>query len=121
MSGAVDVASDAAEKIAPTVGTVLEDLAPTAKAVAKAGGARSRGALQAARAWAQRLGVRPPPKPVLLALCLGALRYGLVRTALAATAAKLALDLAIELFQAARNRFGGAPPGPPATAEGDSA
>ena len=37
--------------------------------------------------------LRPPPKPVLLALCVSALRYGLVRTALVAASAKLTLDL----------------------------
>ena len=104
VSSAADVVSGAAEKFAPVVGNALEDLSPAAAAAATATGKRSRGALQAIRSRVSRL--KPPPKPVLLLLCVGALRYGLVRTALAASAAKLTIDIGQETYDAARRRLG---------------
>ena len=96
--------SGAAEKAAPIVGDAIEKVSPAAAAAATAGGKRSRGAIQAVR---KRLkGVRLPPKPVLLLLCVCALRFGLTRTALAATSAKLTIDLGQEAIAAVGARLG---------------
>ena len=48
-----------------------------------------------------------------LAVCVGVLRYGLVRTAVALLAARLAADLAGAGLRGVRERLGGAPPNPP--------
>ena len=101
---AVEIVSGAAEKAAPIVGDAIEKVSPAAAAAATAGGKRSRGAIQAVR---KRLkGVRLPPKPVLLLLCVCALRFGLTRTALAATSAKLTIDLGQEAIAAVGARLG---------------
>ena len=57
--------------------------------------------------------MRPRTKAALLAVCVGVLRYGLVRTAVALLAARLAADLAAAGLRGVRERLGGAPPNPP--------
>ena len=111
VTSAVDVASGVAEKMAPAVGGVIDELTPAAQAAAATATATAssgvqklpRGVVQRVRGWLQK--VHPPPKPVLLLLCVAALRYGLVRTALAATAAKLTLDIGREMVAAGRERL----------------
>ena len=117
VTSAVDVAGVVADKLAPTVGGVIDELAPAAKSTVKAAaetasemaskGAEKlpNGVVQRVRGWLQK--ARPPPKPVLLLLCVAALRYGLVRTALIASAAKLTIDISNEAVAAVRQRVGG--------------
>ena len=88
----------------PAVESVVEQVSPAAAAAAeKATEAvvpRSKGVLTALRARLRR--VKPPPKPVLLLVCLSALKFGLVRTLLIALTAKLAVELSIDAVQGLR-------------------
>ena len=107
------VIADAVGGVGSIVGEVIEQLKPaTSKAVsattaAVSGAGVAGGGLRdrlLARARRQLRRFRPPPKPVLLALCVGALRFGVVKTALAAASAKLTIEVARDAATALRAR-----------------
>ena len=116
-----DTMQGALEWLEPTVSGAVDRIAPVAAAATSSAAAATSSAARVAtgarpRAWLavvrKRLRrVRPPPKPVLLLLCVSALRFGLVRTALAAISVKLAVevcgDSARVVAGALRSRRGG--------------
>ena len=99
VSTTVGVAKATAENLAPKVGGVIDQLGVVPAAAAAASSPKAKRVRDAVKALRTRLkGVKPPSKPVLLLLCVGALRYGLTRTALAAAAAKLTLEIAQDVI-----------------------
>ena len=87
--------------LADTVGAAVEQVKPVAQTAVTAAAKPRERFVQAARARLQM--VKLPPKPVLLAICVGALRFGVVRTALTAVSVKLTLDIAREVVTSARS------------------
>jgi hypothetical protein len=86
----------AAKAVRPATAVAAKAAAKTA---AKARGSRARIA-SLARKWLPN--VQLPPRPVLLAFCVGALRFGVVRAALAAVALQLTVELGQEALGALR-------------------
>jgi len=102
----------------PLLGSVWEGAKARAPEAAGAVGGAVGGPLRALGDALPELRVglgamRPRTKAALLAVCVGVLRYGLVRTAVALLAARLAADLAAAGLRGVRERLGGAPPTPP--------
>jgi len=83
-----------------TVGAAVERIKPmstTAAAVTTGSRARLSKAVRA-----RLRGLHLPPKPIMLAVCIGALRFGIIRTALTAVSLKLALDIVRDAGKSAR-------------------
>ena len=80
--------------LAESAGAALSELQPGAQAAAKAASRTPSRLVQKLRAQSKKLQL--PSKPILLALCICALKFGFVRTALAGISLKLALELTLD-------------------------
>ena len=118
---ATPVVSGVVDRVGPLVSDAVDNIIPVASKAANAAGTKASEATahiatskagQRARGLLKNLRPHLPPKPVLLLLCASALRFGLVRTALAAVAVKLALECTRDAYAWARRRRGASRRGP---------
>lgn len=100
--GGVDVESawlaaqrEVLQPFADSVGAAVEHLKPVANTAVTAAAAPRKRIVERLRARLRR--VRLPSKPVLLAACIGALRFGVVQTTLAAISLGLTIDIVREM------------------------
>ena len=80
--------------VVETMGAAVEHLKPVAKTAVAATSAPRKRLVERLRARLRR--VQVPPKPLILAACVGALRFGVVQTLLAAVSLQLTIDIARE-------------------------
>ena len=85
-NGAIELLAPAVEQLKPVTATAVAN-------AAKATAARAPSARVVAAARASLRRMQLPPKPIILVLCVSALRFGITRTVLVAVSVKLTLEL----------------------------